>query len=100
MFSRTNLPRIINMKYDIQFTVVKEGGRIVTKLIKITKICKPHIKSMGVWDLTYLKLSQEKYINKVLEKLIIEDANARNTPLRSHLRLSKKKFLKTEEDNT
>ena len=45
-----------------------------------------------------LKLSQAKYINKVLEKFNMADAKARSTPLGSQLRLSKKQSPKTEED--
>lgn len=37
-----------------------------------------------------LKFSQSKYIKKVLENFNIEEVKPRNTPLGSHLRLSKK----------
>ena len=45
-----------------------------------------------------LKLSQIKYIKKVLEKFNMADAKARSTPLGSQLRLNKKQSLKMEED--
>ncbi|KAI3767934.1 hypothetical protein L2E82_18363 [Cichorium intybus] len=45
-----------------------------------------------------LKLSQTKYIKKVLEKFSMADAKARSTPLGSQLKLSKKQSPKTEED--
>lgn len=45
-----------------------------------------------------LKLSQQKYIRKVLEKFNMTDAKARRTPLGSHLKLSKKQSPKTDED--
>ncbi|GJY79999.1 retrovirus-related pol polyprotein from transposon TNT 1-94 [Tanacetum coccineum] len=43
-----------------------------------------------------LRLSQEKYIGKVLEKFNIKDAEARCQPLRDHFKLSKKQALKTK----
>ncbi|KAI3791043.1 hypothetical protein L2E82_04591 [Cichorium intybus] len=45
-----------------------------------------------------LKLSQTKYIKKVLEKFSMADAKARSTPLGSQLKLSKKQSPKTGED--
>ncbi|GKF30997.1 hypothetical protein Tco_0100795, partial [Tanacetum coccineum] len=51
-----------------------------------------------IWDKTKgtLRLSQETYIGKVLEKLNIKDAEARCQPLGNHFKLSKKQELKTE----
>ncbi|GJU93870.1 retrovirus-related pol polyprotein from transposon TNT 1-94 [Tanacetum coccineum] len=43
-----------------------------------------------------LKLSQEKYIGKVLEKFNMKDAKARCQPLGDHFKLSKKQAPKTE----
>ncbi|GJT67256.1 retrovirus-related pol polyprotein from transposon TNT 1-94 [Tanacetum coccineum] len=43
-----------------------------------------------------LRLSQEKYIGKVLEKFNMKDAEARCQPLGDHLKLSKKQSPKTE----
>ncbi|GJS64539.1 retrovirus-related pol polyprotein from transposon TNT 1-94 [Tanacetum coccineum] len=43
-----------------------------------------------------LRLSQEKYIGKVLEKFNIKDAKARCQPLGDHFKLSKKQAPKTE----
>ncbi|GJR87473.1 retrovirus-related pol polyprotein from transposon TNT 1-94 [Tanacetum coccineum] len=43
-----------------------------------------------------LRLSQEKYIGKVLEKFNIKDAEAKCQPLGDHLKLSKKQSPKTE----
>ncbi|KAJ0494593.1 putative RNA-directed DNA polymerase [Helianthus annuus] len=45
-----------------------------------------------------LKLSQEKYIGKVLEKFSLKDAKIRSTPLGNHFKLSKDKSPKTDED--
>ena len=45
-----------------------------------------------------LKLSQEKYIQKVLEKFSMSDAKARSTPLGSNLKLSKSQSPKKEAD--
>ena len=45
-----------------------------------------------------LKLSQEKYIGKLLEKFIIQDAKTRSTPLTTHFNLTKKQSSKTDED--
>lgn len=45
-----------------------------------------------------LKLSQEKYIGKVLEKFSMKDDKARNTPLGSILKLLKEQSPKTDED--
>ena len=45
-----------------------------------------------------LKLSQQKYIRKVLEKFNMTDAKARSTPMGSQLKLSKKQSPKTDED--
>ncbi|GJY79998.1 hypothetical protein Tco_0492749 [Tanacetum coccineum] len=51
-----------------------------------------------IWDKTKgtLRLSQETYIGKVLEKFNIKDAEARCQPLGDHFKLSKKQELKTE----
>ncbi|GKA13745.1 hypothetical protein Tco_0693391 [Tanacetum coccineum] len=43
-----------------------------------------------------LRLSQEKYIGKVLEKFNTKDVKARCQPLGDHFKLSKKQALKTE----
>nr|GEV56052.1 retrovirus-related Pol polyprotein from transposon TNT 1-94 [Tanacetum cinerariifolium] len=43
-----------------------------------------------------LRLSQEKYIRKVLEKLNIKDVETRCQPLGDHFKLSKKQAPKTE----
>ncbi|GJS14325.1 retrovirus-related pol polyprotein from transposon TNT 1-94 [Tanacetum coccineum] len=43
-----------------------------------------------------LRLSQEKYIGKVLEKFNMKDAEARHQPLGDHFKLSKKQAPKTE----
>ncbi|GJZ55995.1 retrovirus-related pol polyprotein from transposon TNT 1-94 [Tanacetum coccineum] len=43
-----------------------------------------------------LRLSQEKYIGKVLEKFNMKDAKARCQPLRDHFKLSKIQASKTE----
>ncbi|GKC72575.1 retrovirus-related pol polyprotein from transposon TNT 1-94, partial [Tanacetum coccineum] len=43
-----------------------------------------------------LRLSQEKYIGKVLEKFNMKDAEARCQPLGDHLKLNKKQSSKTE----
>ncbi|GJW93969.1 hypothetical protein Tco_0173641 [Tanacetum coccineum] len=43
-----------------------------------------------------LRLSQEKYIGKVLEKFNMKDAKARCQPLGDHFKLSKKQAPKTE----
>ncbi|GKB66448.1 retrovirus-related pol polyprotein from transposon TNT 1-94 [Tanacetum coccineum] len=43
-----------------------------------------------------LRLSQEKYIGKVLEKFNMKDAEARCQPLGDHFKLSKKQAPKTE----
>ena len=40
-----------------------------------------------------LKLSQEKYIHKLLDRFYLEDSKIRNTPLGSHLKFSKKQSL-------
>jgi len=40
-----------------------------------------------------LKLSQEKYIQKLFDKFYLEDSKTRNTPLGSYLKFSKKKSL-------
>ena len=45
-----------------------------------------------------LKLSQEKYIGKLLEKFSIQDAKTRSTPLGTHFNLTKKQSPKTDED--
>ena len=45
-----------------------------------------------------LKLSQEKYIGKLLEKFSIQDAKTRSTPLATHFNLTKKQSPKTDED--
>ena len=45
-----------------------------------------------------LKLSQEKYIVKVLDKFRMNDARVRSTPMATHLKLSKKQSPQTDED--
>ena len=50
-------------------------------------------KSEGI-----LKLSQEKYIHKLLDRFYLEDSKTRNTPLGSHLKFSKKQSLQTDEE--
>ncbi|CAH9124278.1 unnamed protein product [Cuscuta epithymum] len=45
-----------------------------------------------------LKLSQQKYIQKVLEKFRMTDAKPRSTPLGSQLKLSKQQSPKTDKD--
>nr|XP_009771932.1 PREDICTED: uncharacterized protein LOC104222398 [Nicotiana sylvestris] len=45
-----------------------------------------------------LKLSQEKYIQKVLSRFSLHDAKTRSTPLGSHLNLSKDQSPKTDEE--
>lgn len=45
-----------------------------------------------------LKLSQEKYIHKLLDRFYLEDAKTRNTPLGSHLKFSKEQSLQTDEE--
>ncbi|WOG90447.1 hypothetical protein DCAR_0209691 [Daucus carota subsp. sativus] len=45
-----------------------------------------------------LKLSQEKYIGKLLEKFSIQDAKTRSTPLAAHFNLTKKQSPKMDED--
>jgi len=45
-----------------------------------------------------LKLSQEKYIQKLLYKFYLEDSKTRNTLLGSHLKFSKKQSLQTDEE--
>ena len=45
-----------------------------------------------------LKLSQEKYIGKLLDKFNIQDAKTRSTPLATHFNLTKKQSPKTDED--
>ena len=42
-------------------------------------------KSEGI-----LKLSQEKYIHKLLDRFYLGDSKTRNTPLGSHLKFAKK----------
>jgi ATP-binding cassette subfamily B (MDR/TAP) protein 1 len=45
-----------------------------------------------------LKLSQEKYILKLLDRFYLGDAKTRNTPLESHLKFSKKQSPKKDEE--
>ncbi|KAM0059035.1 putative RNA-directed DNA polymerase [Helianthus debilis subsp. tardiflorus] len=45
-----------------------------------------------------LTLSQEKYIEKVLERFSLKDAKIRSTPLGSHFKLSKVQSPKSDED--
>jgi ATP-binding cassette subfamily B (MDR/TAP) protein 1 len=45
-----------------------------------------------------LTMSQEKYINKVLERFRVQDAKPRITPLGTHLKLSKAQAPKTQEE--
>ena len=45
-----------------------------------------------------LKLSQEKYVEKLLDKFNVRDVKTRNTPLGTHLKLSKKKSSQTDEE--
>lgn len=46
-----------------------------------------------------LSLSQAEYVEKVLSRFNIQDANPVSTPLASHLRLSKEDFPKTKKEN-
>nr|KYP46555.1 Retrovirus-related Pol polyprotein from transposon TNT 1-94 [Cajanus cajan] len=45
-----------------------------------------------------LKLSQEKYIEKLLDRFNVGDAKIRNTPLGTHMKLSKKQSPETVEE--
>lgn len=45
-----------------------------------------------------LRLSQEKYIGKVLSKFNLQDAKIRSTPLGAHFNLTKKQSPQTDED--
>ena len=45
-----------------------------------------------------LKLSQSKYVKKVLSRLNMNEAKPVSTPLGSHFKLSKEQSLKTEEE--
>ena len=45
-----------------------------------------------------LKLSQEEYIEKVLERFVMQNAKSVSTPLASHFRLSKDMCPKTQEE--
>jgi len=45
-----------------------------------------------------LKLSQEKYIHKLLDRFYLGDYKTRNTPLGSHLNFSKKRSLQTDKE--
>ncbi|CAJ2648559.1 unnamed protein product [Trifolium pratense] len=45
-----------------------------------------------------LKLSQEKYIHKLLDRFSLEDAKTRNTPLGSHLKFSKNQSSQIDEE--
>ncbi|KAL8104982.1 hypothetical protein AgCh_028950 [Apium graveolens] len=47
--------------------------------------------------LVYLKLSQEKYVEKLLQKFSVQDAKTRSTLLASHFNLTKKQSPKTDE---
>ncbi|KAL8157159.1 hypothetical protein AgCh_002026 [Apium graveolens] len=44
-----------------------------------------------------LKLSQEKYVEKLLQKFSVQDTKTRSTPLASHFNLTKKQSPKTDE---
>lgn len=44
-----------------------------------------------------LKLSQEKYIEKLLQKFSVQDAKTRSTPLATHFNLTKKQSPKMDE---
>ena len=44
-----------------------------------------------------LKLSQEKYVEKLLQKFSVQDAKTRSTPLASHFNLTKKQSPNTNE---
>ena len=52
-------------------------------------------KSEGI-----LKLSQEKYIEKLLNRFDVGDAKTRNTPLGTHLKFSKKQSPQTGEEES
>ena len=45
-----------------------------------------------------LKLSQSKYVKKILSKFNMNEAKPMSTPLDSHFKLSKEQSLKTEEE--
>ena len=45
-----------------------------------------------------LKLSQEKYIEKLLDRFNVGDAKTRNTPLGTHLKFSKKQSPQSDEE--
>ena len=45
-----------------------------------------------------LKLSQSKYVKKVLNKFNLNEVKPMSTPLGSHFKLSKEQLLKTEEE--
>ena len=45
-----------------------------------------------------LKLSQSKYVKKVLSRFNMNEAKLVSTPLGSHFKLSKEQSLKTEEE--
>ena len=45
-----------------------------------------------------LKLSQEKYIGKILNKFSLQDAKVRSTPLGSHFKLTREQSPKTDKD--
>ena len=47
-----------------------------------------------------LNLSQEKYIENLLSIFNVGNANTRNTPLRTHLKFSKRKSSQTEEEES
>lgn len=47
-----------------------------------------------------LKLSQEKYVEKLLDRFNVGDANTRSTPLGNHLKFSKKQSPQTDEEES
>ncbi|KAH9315581.1 hypothetical protein KI387_024208, partial [Taxus chinensis] len=50
------------------------------------------------WKERNIVLSQEEYINKVLERFSMQDAKLVGTPLAGHFKLSKEQSPKTKED--
>ena len=52
-------------------------------------------RSVGI-----LNLSQEKYIEKLLSRFNVGNAKTRNTPLRTHLKFSKRQSSQTEEEES
>jgi hypothetical protein len=48
----------------------------------------------------FLKLSQAKYIKKLLERFNVGDAKTRNTPLETHLKFSKDQYPQSYEEES